>query len=134
MNPRAREHRFRRLKEMGCIACWKDGCPNILPEIHHLNLGGKAGQKRRGDKYTIPLCVWHHQGHRMHASQDASWHYIQFGPSLKHHSREFRETYGSDEELLAKVDDLIRQMDEIATAHLRTEAQRLGIQSTTENT
>jgi hypothetical protein len=105
MKPREREHRFRRLKEMGCICCWMHGDMNVHPEIHHLNLGGHAGQKRRGDECTIPLCRWHHQG------QPPEMH----GPSLKRSPRVFRETYGTDDELLAKVDDLIRMIDDLST-------------------
>lgn len=112
MTPRAREHRFRRLMEMGCIACWKSGLMNLAHlEIHHLNLGGNAGQKRRGDEYTIPLCKWHHQA-------DPGIYKVKYmrehiGPSLKQ-SRAFRERYGSDDELLDKTNDLIRQIDELA--------------------
>lgn len=113
MNPRAREHRFRRLKELGCIACWKDGRPDVYPEIQHLNLDGHAGQKRLGDEFTIPLCKWHHQKHRMDPSRDAEWHEQLLGPSLKDAAK-FHEKYGSDDELLAKVNDLIRQRDEMA--------------------
>jgi len=116
MNPKAREHRFRRLKEIGCIACWKDGRPNVYPEIHHLNLGGRAGQKRRGDEFTIPLCPWHHQGQTNGAPLlDMT---LMRGPSLKWDSRRFREHYGNDDALLAKTNDLIRQMDEVAQGHL----------------
>jgi hypothetical protein len=113
MTPRAREHRFRRLKEMGCIACWKDGRLDVYPEIHHLNLGGRAGQKRRGDEFTIPLCRWHHQGHDLPGLTIAERVEL-WGPSLKLHSRAFRDRYGSDDELLAKVNDIIRQRDEMA--------------------
>lgn len=122
MTPRAREHRFRRLKELGCVACWKAGKPNVPAEIHHLNLGGKAGQKRRGDEFTIPLCPWHHQGNPGELRAENA--YLLIGPSLKLHSREFRSEFGSDDELLAKVNDLIRLYDDIANAHL-TEAQQL---------
>ena len=111
MTPKAREHRFRRLKEMGCICCWKLGFMNVFPEIHHLNLDGKAGQKRRGDEFTIPLCPWHHQ--RNSGFCKISYMRENFGPSLKE-SKAFRAKFGTDDELLAKVNDLIRQMDEIA--------------------
>src|SRR5262245_9974617 len=115
MNPKAREHRFRRLKEMGCIACWKDGRMNVFPEIHHLNLGGRAGQKRRGDEFTIPLCVWHHQGHVPTAGAlSISERAELWGPSLKLHSKAFRARYGADDALLKRVNGLIRQMDEVA--------------------
>lgn len=116
VNAKAREHRFRRLKEMGCIACWKEGIPDVPPEIHHLNLGGRAGQKRRGDEFTVPLCQWHHQGKRDDLDRQPP------GPSLKLHSREFRERYGKDDELLAKVNDLIRMTDDLARGH-RSEAE-----------
>jgi hypothetical protein len=98
---------------MGCIACWSDGGAYVLPEIHHLNLGGRAGQKRRGDEFTIPLCAWHHQGHKPE----------RFGPSLKWNSKAFRAKYGRDDDLLAKVNDLMRMMDDIATGHHRSEAE-----------
>ena len=117
MTPKAREHRFRRLKEMGCIASFIDGMPGVPPEIHHLNLGGKAGQKRRGDEATIPLSRWHHRGIPAQGMTAAQMTEL-YGPSLAHNSRAFRARYGSDDELLAKVNDLIRMMDELATAHL----------------
>lgn len=121
MNPKAREHRFRRLKEMGCLCCWMRGYMNVHPEIHHLNLGGHAGQKRRGDEFTIPLCRWHHQGHvEIGRTSTDTARYL--GPSLKA-SRQFREAFGTDDTLLAKTNDLIRQMDELAQGH-RTEAER----------
>ena len=124
MNPKAREHRFRRLREMGCIACWMRGDLGVPPEIHHLNFDGKAGQKRRGDEFTIPLCRWHHQGDRG-LYQTAGAARADIGPSLKLHSRAFRETYGSDDSLLAKVNGIIFQLDELAYA-TRPEAQRVN--------
>jgi hypothetical protein len=117
MNAKAREHRFRRLKEMGCIASFLDGRPDVPAEIHHLNLGGRAGQKRRGDEYTIPLSSWHHRG-VPHDGRTASAMRVLYGPSLALHSKAFRVHYGTDDVLLAKTDDLIRQMDELAYAHL----------------
>ena len=113
MNARAREHRFRRLKEMGCIASWLDGRMNVPAEIHHLNLGGKAGQARRGDDCTIPLSAWHHRGEPLPGYTATRMHEV-YGPSLARHSREFRARYGSDEELLAKVNDIMRMIDDLA--------------------
>jgi hypothetical protein len=116
VNARAREHRFRRLKEMGCIASWLDGRMNVPAEIHHLNLGGKAGQARRGDEYTIPLSTWHHRGEPL-PGYTATKMREEFGPSLARQSRAFRAKYGSDEKLLAKVNDLIRMTDELAAGN-----------------
>jgi hypothetical protein len=123
VNPKAREKRFARLKFMGCIACWMDGVM-AGAEIHHLNLGGKAGQKRRGDEYTIPLCPWHHQG-RVECGHTATSMREVRGPSLARQSREFRAKYGTDDEILAHVDDLIRQLDGYAQAP-QTEAEVSG--------
>jgi hypothetical protein len=124
VTPSAREHRFRRLKELGCIACWYERLarPPGPPEIHHLNLGGKAGQKRRGDEFTIPLCAWHHQG-RLLPGRTSIDMFALFGPSLARQSRAFRERYGTDDELLSLVNRRIARLDRIATGHL-TEAQR----------
>ena len=53
--------RYLRIHEIGCLACRRRGW--VRPcQVHHLNLDGKAGQKRRGDPYTIGLCPWHHVG------------------------------------------------------------------------
>lgn len=108
MTPRARELRFRRLKEIGCLACWMIGFMDVYPEIHHQNLDEHAGQKRLGDEFTVPLCGWHHQGHG-----PASL-YETLGPSLKLHAREFREKFGSDAVQLEKTNDLIRMRNEMA--------------------
>jgi hypothetical protein len=113
VTPRAREHRFRRLYEIGCLACFDEGMPGAPAQIHHLNLGGRAGQKQLGDECTIPICPWHHQGH-VHAGQTISSMTLQYGPSLAHQSKAFRAKYGTDTKLLARANDMIRQLDEIA--------------------
>jgi hypothetical protein len=120
VSPKAREHRYRRLKEMGCIACRLEGerLAQCGPtEIHHLNEGGKAGQKRRGDEFTIALGKWHHQGVSVGNATNAGMARL-FGPSLAKQSREFRKRYGSDDELLAKTDQRIAEMDAVAYGHL----------------
>lgn len=71
-----------------------------MPEIHHLNEGGHAGQKRRGDEFTIGLCSWHHRGIKSFLSGT-------LGPSLALNSREFRECFGSDDQLLEEQNKLI---------------------------
>lgn len=103
---KAQQKRFEQLKALGCIACRKHA-PWFAPaEIHHLNLGGKAGQKRRGHDFTIPLCEWHHRG-----LPGEFWLVSEataiLGPSLAKSSKRFRETYGTDDELLAEVNKLI---------------------------
>lgn len=86
--------RFRRLQELGCIACRKLGKFSV-PEIHHLLSGGR----RRGHMYTLPLCPAHHRG----VFHDEALH----GPSLALSVRRFREVFGSDDELLGEVNGLL---------------------------
>lgn len=94
--------RFREFQRIGCIACRMNGHAGEPADIHHLLSGGR----RRGDEYTIPLCAWHHRGQTMmHCSRSDMTE--DFGPSLAHGSRAFRAHYGSDDELLAKVEVLL---------------------------
>lgn len=90
------------VKSLPCIACQHEGVAKQcgVTEEHHLNLGGKAGQKRRGDDYSIPLGSWHHRGVRPFGmSSDAMT--ALYGPSLALDSKQFRFAYGSDDQLLA---------------------------------
>ncbi|MGH9809349.1 MAG: Ref family recombination enhancement nuclease [Terriglobia bacterium] len=108
MTPAARERRFRRIKEIGCLACracgWFSTC-----EIHHLNLCGQAGRVRRGDEATIGLCAHHHRGTWLPASLKGK-----LGPSLALSSKAFRRRFGTDDELLAKQDRLIAEAEKTA--------------------
>lgn len=101
--------RLKAVREMPCIACQMYGVRNQpnKTEAHHLNLGGMAGQKRRGDDYSIPLCQWHHQGRKRQAIDMAAM-VATFGPSFKLQSKKFREVFGTDDELLARVNDKLQ--------------------------
>lgn len=104
--------RFARLREVGCVCCRLNlvqgrEATGQGTEIHHLNGGGQPGQARRGDLFTIPLCIWHHRGVGLRADAD------RFGPSWARGTKPFREVYGSDDELLAFANRLI-QSDEVA--------------------
>lgn len=98
---------------VGCIACIKNAAlgfqaTGLHVELHHLNEAGRAGNKRRGDKFTIPLCTWHHRGVTHGYCMDGITK--RYGPSLVW-SKRFRAVYGLDDELLADVNDLIAQME-----------------------
>lgn len=99
MNPRDRERRFRAIKEIGCIACLRFGVWRV-PEVHHLNLGGLAGHKRRGDEFTIGLCDYHHRGVKSALSGLC-------GPSLALTPNAFRAHFGSDDALLLEQNKLV---------------------------
>lgn len=106
---RSQELRFERMREIGCIACWKEGHRDLIcgaSENHHLNFDGKAGQRRLGHDFSIPLGQWHHQGIPKPGIRPENMALL-FGPSLRLQSKKFRETYGSDSELLAETNRLI---------------------------
>lgn len=114
LTPRQKEARFSALRQLGCIACKLEKAPIQCgpTEIHHLTIGGRAGQKRRGDLETIPLGRWHHQsipkpGRNMTQMEEL------YGPSYRLTSRAFRASYGTDDELLAKVNALIDEPREV---------------------
>jgi hypothetical protein len=93
------------IRAMHCIACFQEGQEQPNPtEEHHLNLGGKAGQKRRGDDYSVPLCQWHHRAVMVHGHTAADMDAL-YGPSLARTSRAFREAYGTDDELLLAINN-----------------------------
>lgn len=88
---------------MPCIACRLGNHEQIMPtEAHHLNLGGNAGQKRRGDDYSIPLCSWHHRSDTPPDVTKAAMT-AKYGPSLATNSKAFRRHYGFDDDLLVET-------------------------------
>lgn len=106
-----RDRRFRLIRDIGCLASRKRGW-YVVPDVHHLNLGAHAGQKRRGDEFTIGLSIWHHRGiplERMTADECRRL----LGPSLKHEPNRFREVFGSDDELLAEENELIAERESL---------------------
>ena len=101
-------NRSERIRSLPCIACNVWIVLQQQPtEEHHLNLGGKAGQKRRGKEYSIPLCIWHHRGEPP-MYMTAMKARLTFGPSLARNSKEFRGMFGTDDELLASTNKKLR--------------------------
>ena len=101
-NPtKAQAARFAALREHGCIACHMRGI-DVVGEIHHLTVGGKHGQKRRGHDFTICLCAWHHRGEPTHLTA-----IYDLGPSYAREPRRFREVFGNDDALLAYQESLL---------------------------
>lgn len=125
LGPAEREHRFARLYAGGCLCCLmnrergKAMTPLAPPhdrlgnrvEIHHLNEGGKHGGKRRGHRFTAPLCTWHHRGiipivpggQKLTKLEATAW----WGPSWADGSKPFRAEYGDDAGLLAMADAMV---------------------------
>jgi hypothetical protein len=105
---RTDQARFDAIHRAGCVACRKEG--RVTPaEIHHLTVGGRHGQKRRGHRYTIGLCAFHHRGMPQDGMTRAECEGV-IGPSYALTPKRFRECYGSDDELLAYQDRLIEAL------------------------
>lgn len=111
MKQQDKQRRYRRLYEIGCLACRMRGWFN-LPDAHHLNLGGHAGQRRLGDASTVSLCPWHHRGQPLAPLNEKQCRRI-LGPSLQAEPVAFRETFGSDESLLRQQDELIADAERV---------------------
>lgn len=106
MNDLERNKRFAIVKAE-CIACRKRGYPDTPADAHHLLSTGRHGNgKRRGDEATIGLCKWHHVGNPEGRNEATLFRML--GPSYFKHARQFREVFGSDDELLAEQNQLIR--------------------------
>jgi len=71
-------------------------------------VGGKHGQKRRGQDEVIGLNPYSHRGVPFNGLSLAQCREL-FGPSLAREPRAFRETFGSDDALLAMQNDLLRE-------------------------
>lgn len=89
--------RYRALQELGCIACRINGIYGVPAEIHHL----VEGNKRLGNDYTLPLCGFHHRGEAENSIERLK------GPSLALNKRAFIDEYGSERELLVRVNRLL---------------------------
>ena len=98
---KAQRARFAAIHDVGCIACRLAGLPHTPCEIHHLTIGGRHGQKRRGHDYTIGLCSYHHR------NASPPWPSFDCGPSYAAQPRAFRERFGDDDFLLAYQNGLI---------------------------
>lgn len=103
--------RFTRMYEIGCICC-RDNPGQLLKgfnpaQIHHIT---DKGYKRLsgGDNATIPLCPWHHQGIPINGRDDA-YMIENLGPSFEKHKKKFIKKYGTERNLLDKVNKLLEE-------------------------
>lgn len=108
----AQQRRFDRIKDPdpdtgpGCLIAHILGIGWLPAEIHHFTIGGHHGQKRRGHDFTIGINSWSHRGVPLDGwTLDEC--YEKLGPSYARQPNAFRETFGSDDELLALQNELL---------------------------
>lgn len=99
---KAEKLRMDRVSRIRCVACWGGVGVCGKTEVHHLLSGGK----RRGHMYSVPLGIWHHRGIPLSGSNTSQMTWL-YGPSLRLQSKAFRKQYGTDDELLARVNALL---------------------------
>lgn len=110
---KAQSARMGAIKQGECMACRINAsraqhrCDGAGCDAHHLLSGGR----RRGHAYTIALCPWHHRGIRPDDCRNDEEAFHKYGPSLALHPRDFKETYGSDDELLAMQNELLGEFN-----------------------
>lgn len=98
------------IRAMPCIACAIRRVQQPSPtEAHHCNVGGRAGQKRVGDHAQLPLCRYHHRGDPPYGMTATEATEI-FGPSLARSSKAFRVEFGTDDELLRRVNERLERI------------------------
>ena len=101
---KAEQARYVRLRSMSCICCYDEAMGTGLPlEIHHMTSGGR----RIGNEFTLPLCQWHHRGVVPEGCKNSSTAALMYGPSFAKSKRLFVNTYGTEAQLLQKVNNLL---------------------------
>jgi hypothetical protein len=102
------EKRYKALRNLGCVACNQESrsIGTLLPvEVHHLVDKGYR-KHSGGNQATIPLCNWHHRGEPI-INHSTTWMRGMFGPSMYWEAKEFARLYGSQRDLLARVNELL---------------------------
>ena len=95
-NPtKAEQKHMDRVRELGCIVCYLHFGIRKNCEIHHVK-----GKTKEGAHYKVlPLCFEHH---RMGSDKE---------PISRHpYKKRFEQAYGSEQELLQKVDELLENI------------------------
>lgn len=88
------------------MACVQEGLTQPFhTEIHHLVDFGYR-EHSGGHDATIPLCCWHHQGYQLTGANPTMMAHM-YGPSLALNKKAFEAKYGTQRELLAKINTLL---------------------------
>lgn len=80
---------------LGCVVCRYriEHCgQRVQPnenQLHHRNTGDLHGQKQLGQDQVVSMCGWHHDGVQI-LGQTIGQMRQAYGPSFKHHARDFR--------------------------------------------
>jgi hypothetical protein len=102
------KQRLEAIHNLPCIACEIEDelrgryieQPNKTTAHHIVDKGYR--RLSGGHKSTLPLCEWHHMGYRLltHDFVDMS---AKWGPSMEHEKKKFIARYGTERQLLVRV-------------------------------
>jgi len=101
---KAQQRRIMLIQDIGCVAC-RVRYPDIAEpcDIHH--------PPPQTHDTAIGLCPWHHRG--ILKNDLGMWEMCQcFGPSMIHQRAAFRETFGTDQELLEMQNQMLAKTEE----------------------
>jgi len=96
-----KEQRFARLRAFGCVCCRMTGIHNDQVDMHHLVDKGNRDASG-GDRATLPICPYHHRG-VLPDGWTSKQAFMVMGPSLAGGRKPFVKHWGTERELLAKV-------------------------------
>lgn len=86
-----------------CICCTIEGVDQpFRTEAHHIVDKGYR-KHSGGDESRLPLCTWHHRGICLD-DQTSSEMLYNYGPSLALNKSLFVKTYGTERELLVRLE------------------------------
>ena len=100
----ADRERYRRQHEYGCVCCRIIGFPilSVPLEMHHIVDRGYRSHSG-GNVATLPLCRWHHQGVPPSVHMTKKIARAILGPALADGKRPFIQRWGTERELLERV-------------------------------
>lgn len=102
-NPtKAERARFQRFQSMGCIVSRLYLHQWMAADVHHITDCGR----RLGHSFTLPLNPWTHRAVPPNGMTERQA-YLELGPTLEKHKREFVQRYGGELFLLEQVNLLL---------------------------
>ena len=106
-------NRLEQIHACPCIPCLSHGLtqPNRTT-AQHITSGGRRLRTKsdpRGDRYTYACCEYHHQGYKLerYTPQEMIG---RWGPSFAHGKKYYQEVYGSEYEVLMRVQDMLCEL------------------------
>lgn len=97
--------RYDALQRIGCVCCKLLGFHNH-GDIHHIVSSGYR-RLSGGNNSTVVLCPYHHRG-IIPQGMDRQEVELNFGPSLANGSKPFHARFGTQAELLARTNEVIK--------------------------